>query len=84
MSMNFEQVKAAKTPDEMRAELERLSHYDPLVRNVFDMARYRGMSGEDKYTVLAFESMRIVQTMKQHMLHDVRLTATPKFASQEP
>jgi hypothetical protein len=50
----FEPIKQAETPDEMRAVFERLCYHDYTVRHVFDMARYRGMSGEDKYVSLAY------------------------------
>lgn len=45
------------TPQEMRAELERVGHRDVLVRRVDDMARYTGLSGEDKYVVLAYYAL---------------------------
>lgn len=54
----IEQLKDATSPEEMRAELFRLRHYDPLVRRVFDMADYNGMSAEDKYIALAYYAMK--------------------------
>ena len=55
--METEQVKKAETPEEMRAELFRLRHYDGLVRRVMDMADYGGLSAEDKYTILAYYAL---------------------------
>lgn len=53
----IEQVKKAETVEEMRAELFRLSHCDPLVRHVMQMADYSGLSAEDRYTILAYHAM---------------------------
>jgi hypothetical protein len=49
----LEHLKDAETPDEMRAAIYRLQHYDPIVRAVMVSANYRGASAEDRYTVLA-------------------------------
>lgn len=51
-------VGEAHTADEMRAELFRLSRDDHLVRSVFNHADYRGLSGEEKYLLLAYNAMR--------------------------
>lgn len=45
------------TPNQMRAELARISRDDVLVRQVEDYARYSGLSGEDKYVVLAYHAL---------------------------
>lgn len=67
--MNIEQVREATTPEEMRAEIFRLSKEDPLVRNVLDSARYHGKSSEDKYTELAYYALKEAARAKQ-MIHD--------------
>jgi len=54
----FEEVRPANTQEEMRVELFRLEHFNPLVRSVADMAHYKGLSGEDKYTVLAYHALK--------------------------
>jgi len=69
----LEQVKDATTPTEMRAELYRLKHFDPLVRSVFDAADYGGMSAEDRYTVLAYNALKQLSEMKKHVLEDAML-----------
>lgn len=54
----IEQVKDATTPEEMRAEIFRLRHYDHLARSAMDAADYKGMSAEDRYTILAYYALR--------------------------
>jgi len=80
----FEQVRDATTPDEMRAELERLSYQDGLTRKVFDMARYRGLSGEDKYAVLSYYAMRELQALRQRTLIDLSLNVRPQVIFSSP
>lgn len=55
--MDVEQVRKAETAEEMRAEIFRLMRFDPMVRRVIDMADYRGMSAEDKYTMIAYYAL---------------------------
>lgn len=64
----LEQVKEATTPEEMRAELFRLKHYDPLVRAVWDSADYGGMSAEDRYTILAYHAVKSKNEAQQQVL----------------
>jgi hypothetical protein len=50
--MQQEPVAPAETTEEMRAEITRQMAYDPLVRAVMYSADRRGLSGDDRYTVL--------------------------------
>ena len=75
--MEIEQLKEVKTPEEMRAELFRLSHYDALVRQTLDFANYSGMSAEDKYTVLAYHAMSQRNQLQQMMLKYTMLDTKP-------
>lgn len=52
-----EEIELAETCDGMRTLLNRYSHDDFLTRRVFDMAAYRGLSGEDKYVTLAYHAL---------------------------
>jgi len=72
----LEQVKDAETPEEMRAELYRLQHYDPLVRAVMDSANYRGASAGDRYTVLAYNALKQLAEIKRHVLSDYKRVPT--------
>lgn len=79
----IEQVKDAETPEEMRAEIFRLQHYDPLVRNVANMANYSGMSAEDRYTVLAYNALKQLNYIKSLTL-DYKMThVAPMFCRDD-
>lgn len=71
------QVKDATTTEEMRAELYRLRHFDPLVRAVFDAADYAGMSAEDRYTMLAYHAMRDRNKVMETALEFANCTMRP-------
>lgn len=76
----LEQVKDATTPDEMRAEIFRLQHYDPLVRRVTDMAIHTGMNAEDRYTVLAYHALRSKNEAQATALNLARCNPMPRIA----
>lgn len=52
----------------MRKRLWKYSLHDSLVKTVFDTARYRGLSGEDMMTILAFEALRQREKLMDDML----------------
>ena len=56
--MEIEQVKNADTPNEMRAAINRLARDDALTGYVMHMADLHGMSGEDRYTMLAYHALK--------------------------
>lgn len=66
---NVEQVNKATIPNEMRAEIQRLRGYDSLVSNVMDMADYQGLSGEDRYTLMAYHALSQRQVLVRENLN---------------
>lgn len=58
------------TPDEMRAALNKLRYDDPLVHAAFTAADYAGMSGEDRYTVLAYHAVTQKQKLLEQLLEN--------------
>lgn len=73
----YEQVKEAVTPEEMRAELFRLTYHDNLVKAVWDLAEYRGLSAEDKYTILAYEAVKIKTDLQKKLLDSISYSQQP-------
>lgn len=78
-----EETRDAETPEGMRRRIQQYSREDPMVRQVLDMARYHGMSGEDTYTILAFYALRdrerfMDQVMEWHMLNVKPQVIVPK------
>lgn len=66
--MKIEQVNDADTPEEMRAEIARLRRYDSTVCRVMDTADFRGLSGEDRYTMLAYYALKALSMTQQNLL----------------
>ena len=71
-------LKDARSLEEMRAEIFRIQQYDSMVRHVMDMANYRGMSAEDRFTVLAYYALR-ERALLQNTIIDAAMVrpATP-------
>lgn len=72
--MRSEELREAGSFDEMRAEIFRLQRIDPMVRNVMDMASYRGLSAEDRYVALAYYALRD-RALFQNMILDDSMIA---------
>ena len=75
--MQIEQMKEVSTPEEMRGEIFRLRRHDPMVRQVMDMADYRGLSAEDRYTALAYYALRTLLAAHQRALDDAMTRPIP-------
>lgn len=66
-------VRQADTVEEMRAEIFRLTHANPLVAQVMRSADYLGLSGEDRYVRLAYALLRQNDQMRAALVEHVRL-----------
>jgi hypothetical protein len=84
MKNMIEPVLNAATPEEMRAAIILMQYHDPLVRSVFEMTRYKDMSPEDLYTVLAFHAIREKNAAHLRELELLRITSTPLFMLEIP
>ena len=69
----IEQVRDANTFEEMRAEIARLRRYDALVRQATDAADYKGLSAEDRYTMLAYCALK-AKCFAQAQIYEYALT----------
>jgi hypothetical protein len=58
-SPNLE-VKPAETPTEMRQAIFELARELPMARNCLMAADHAGMSGEDRYTLIAYHALRMM------------------------
>ena len=72
-----EPVQEAQTVEEMRAEINRLRRYEPLVRSVMDTADYNGMSSEDRFTILAYQALKQNSKLKEMCLEYNNTHITP-------
>lgn len=74
-----EEITDCATPDGMRRRLQQYAYRggEPMVKVVFDMARYRGLSGEDMMTVLAFEALKGLEHINGLLLKEAMLSTNP-------
>lgn len=72
-----EQVREATTPNEMRAEIDRLSRHDAMVHKVMRMSNYNGLSGEDRYATLAYYALSERAQLKKLVLHYASMVLRP-------
>lgn len=63
--------------NQMRQEIQRAAYDSPLINRVFQQAQYAGLSGEDKYTVLAYHALKELQRHYQLNLEWLNLTPSP-------
>ena len=66
-----EEIEDCTTPDGMRRRLFKYGFSNPLVRNVVDSSRMRGLSGEDTMTWLAFEALKRAERLQEITLETV-------------
>ena len=69
-----EEIEDCTTPDGMRRRLFKYGFSNPLVRNVVDSSRMRGLSGEDTMTWLAFEALKRNETLEEITLETFNTT----------
>ena len=70
-----EEVNECATPDGMRRRLQEYAYRggEPMVKAIFDAARYRGLSGEDTMLWLAFEALQGLERLKGLLLNEAML-----------
>jgi hypothetical protein len=62
---------------EMRKAIEKACRDSSLIRQAFDTAYYMGLSGEDKYTLLAYHALRQLETHFQMSMKTLMLSPSP-------
>lgn len=70
------EIAECSTPQGIRAYLNRkvCRCNNFLLHNIFDLAYVTGLSGEDKYTVLAFEALKRAEDLQEQLLDQVNST----------
>lgn len=80
----------SKTPEQMRVELSemacapRMSGSSIVIHHVNHLAHARGLSGEDKYTVLAYMLAKQLDSTTDVLLHNVMLSPSPGMLLDTP
>lgn len=80
-----EPIADCETPEQMRAELFKRSYVGQgtLVRHAMTMADMQGLSGEDRYVVLAYYLLRENADLKERLLRVAETTIPPMFIRKE-
>ena len=81
-----EEVTECADPRGMRKRLLEYSYRggEPMVKVILDSSRYRGLSGEDTMTWLAFEALRQLEHLKGLVLNDAMLRpSTPMIVAHD-
>lgn len=63
--------------DEMRQAIDRAGRDSSVIRSAMDAARYRGMSGEDTYVMVAYYALRQLEQQWQMNMEWVNCTPNP-------
>lgn len=74
-----EEIKECETAEGIRRRITRLAYRGnlPIVPQVFNMAETNGLSGEDKYTFLAFEALKQLEWYQDLYLKQCMLDNDP-------
>ena len=75
--LTAEEVKEVSTVEGMRRRIQRYAHDDSLTRHVFDSAYYRGLSGEDTMTMLAYHALLDREQFRELVLEQLVLNPMP-------
>lgn len=73
------QVRPAFTPEEMRAEIFRMAHYNQWVRNITTSCNVAGLSSEDRYTMMAYFFIKQCAELEAQLLHELRISPLPHW-----
>ena len=79
-----EKVRDCVTVNEMRAEISRLMRHNTMVRVTATQAMQQGLSGEDRYVLLAYHSLKLLGQMKEHLLEDLYTRVNPPMVAVIP
>lgn len=65
------------TPDGMRAAIYRGSLASALIRSMLMQADIRGLNGEDKYTLLAYQALVALESTHRRLMEYIERTPAP-------
>lgn len=79
-----EDVNQEETIQGMRQRLFRYQRENPLVKTVMDAAHYKGLSGEDTMTWLAYEAIKRLEFIEDRSINDAMLNVSHLQTFQKP
>ena len=75
--------KEPASMDEMRQAIDRASRDSSLIRNALEAAQWKGMSGEDKYVLLAYSALRELERHYQANMDWLMTQPSPAVVIQK-
>jgi hypothetical protein len=79
-----EEERLTPTMDGMRQAIARGSRDSALIRNCLNAAEYRGLSGEDKYVLLAYHALVELEKFWQQTVELRMKLPNPPMIFKEP
>jgi len=85
IKLGLEPIKDNDVPtfDQMREAIYQGSRDSHLIRGSLDAARYRGLSGEDTYVLLAYQALIHLESVHKRLMRMVSLTPMPPILMKE-
>jgi len=75
----YSEIEEANTPEEMRKAFFKLIRDDPLVNRVWVTSDINGLSGEDRYTLLAYFLIKDRDQYRGRLIEQINLTPRTVF-----
>ena len=76
-------IDDATTPEEMRAALFRRC-YSSIVHRSFNTADYKGLNGEDRYTLLAYHAVKLAEELQELLIEQTMTQIRPIVIATNP
>ena len=77
-------IDDATTPEEMRAALFRAMRYSSIVHRSFNTADYKGLNGEDRYTLLAYHAVKLAEELQELLIEQTMTQTRPIVIATNP
>lgn len=85
IKLGIEPIKDSEVPslDDMRKAIAHGGLDSHLIRGTLNSARYRGLSGEDTYVLLAYQALIHLESTHKRLMKMVSLTPMPPIVMRE-
>lgn len=77
-------IDDATTPEEMRAALFMALRYSSIVHLAFNAADYKGLNGEDRYTILAYRAVKLAERLQESLFEYTMREIRPIVVHHKP
>jgi hypothetical protein len=74
-----EELEQVQTIAGMRSRIVGAQLFDPLVKQVFRIAKITNLGGEDTYTLMAYHSLVAKESLQQQLVEHIQRMPSPPF-----